>query len=83
MWSKNVLTHKNHYLLKVLGIQHEIQQGNLITMILNYWNLMHSLTWNQSQRKMNWIGNFVNDAVGTETTCDYTGLENGTHMGYM
>ena len=74
MQSKSILTHQNHYLLKALGIQHEIQHEtqheiwhqSLIVMILNYWNMMCSLTWNWSQRKMNWIWNFVNDAVETE-----------------
>ena len=83
MWNKNVLTHKNHYILKVLGIQHKIQCGNLIMMILNYWFLMHFLTWNQSQRKMNWIVNFVNDAMETETGSNYASPENVMHMVYL
>ena len=49
-------------------------------MSLKYWLLTHSLTWNWSQRKMNWIVNFVNDAVETKTRSDYAGLENVMHM---
>ena len=82
MWNKNILTHENRYVLKVLGIQHEIEHGNLIAMVLNYWFLMYSLTWNQSQRKMNLIVNFVIDAVETETGSNYATPENVMHMGY-
>ena len=82
MQNKNVLIHENCYLLKVLGIWHKIQCRNLIAMILNYWSLLHSLTWNWSQRKMNWIVNFVNDAVETKTRSNYTSSENVMHVGY-
>ena len=74
MWSKSILTHWNHCLLKVLEIQcriqcesqlesqHETCCQSLIVMSLSCWNsMMHSLTWNQSLRKMSWIWNFVND----------------------
>ena len=82
MWSKSILTHQNFCLLKALGIQHEMQHESQITMILNYWNLTCSLTWNWSQRKMNCIWNFVND-VETETGSDYASRENRMHVNYL
>ena len=62
MWSENVLTHENRFLLKVLGIQHEIQHEiqcrNLIAIILNYWNLMHA-PWPGTRAKGRWTGSWT------------------------
>ena len=82
MWNENVLTHRGCYLLGTLGIWHGIQCGSLIMMVLRCWSLACSLTWSWSQRRMNWIMNFVNDTMETETGSDYVGPENMMRMGY-
>ena len=86
MQSGSILNPWNHCLLKALEIQrgilqenqHETHYWSLIVMSPSCWNLMDSLTWNWSLRKMSWIGNFGNDNLEMEISSDCVKLENKT-----